>query len=48
MASQPLRKPGTTEASLPPVMATSTMPARIMAAAWSMAWLAEAQAEATA
>ncbi len=46
-ASHPFMKPGAMEASQPPVMATSTTPARIMCAAWPIAWLADAQAEAT-
>ena len=45
-ASQPLMNPTTIDASPPPVMARSSIPARTMWNAWPMACEAEAQAEA--
>ena len=47
-ASQHLNTPTTMEASAPPVSTTSDRPSRMASAAQAMAWLAEAQADATA
>ncbi len=48
MASQPFMPPNVMLASVPPATAQVTLPLRTMWNARPMAWVAEAQAEATA